>query len=109
MSRSPTTKKVGMTTNTTRPAYGFSNSPAKDATTSAMNTTADAVAISAPAMASGWRASASRLVTELLLQALHVGDERIDVGGWQLAVLRRHWWLLGRLALRRHFRRVSDP
>ena len=53
-----------MATKITRPAYGLLNSPANPAITSAMNTTADTVVSSAPMMASGWRASASRVVTE---------------------------------------------
>ena len=48
---------------TTRPEYGFSNSPSNSAITSAMNTTAEAVVISAPAIASGWRASVSNRLT----------------------------------------------
>ena len=48
---------------TTRPAYGFSNSPIATATASAMNTTAVTVVITAPAIASGWRTSAARLGT----------------------------------------------
>ena len=57
-----------------------SNIPAKTEITSAMNTAAEAVVITAPAIASGWRTRASnRFTDDPLLQALHVGDERIDV------------------------------
>ena len=50
----------------TRPAYGFANRPAKAAIVSAMKTTADAVAMTAPAMATGCRTSASSRRTSLL-------------------------------------------
>jgi len=38
---------------TTRPEYGFSNSPRSSAISNAMNTTADAVVINAPTIATG--------------------------------------------------------
>ena len=45
-----------------------------------MNTAADAVAITAPAIASGWRTRASsRFTDDPLLQAAEIGDERVDV------------------------------
>ena len=47
-----------------------------------MNSTAATVVMTTPAIASGWE-SASRLVTVRLLQAQHVGDERVDVRGRQ--------------------------
>ena len=50
---------------TTRPAYGLENIPASIAITSVMNTTADAVVTTAPAIASGWRASVLRLITNV--------------------------------------------
>src|SRR3954463_2210204 len=94
----------------TKPAYGFSNIPAKTAITSAMNTAAEAVVITAPAIASGWRARASNRFTDNpLFQTLHVGDERVDVSSWQTGVLRRHRWLLRRLCLRRHRFRIENP
>ena len=74
-----------------------------------MNTTADAVVISAPAIASGWRASAARGTDGSLLQALHVRDERVDVCGRQLAVFVLHRRLLGRFDLRRLRDRIDDP
>src|SRR5262245_17122524 len=76
----------------------------------ATKATADAVVISAPKMASGWRASASRLVTGApLLQALHVCHEGIDISGWQLGVSFRHRRLTRCLRLRGHLFGRRDP
>ena len=58
MSSSPTANTAGMPMKTTRPAYGLENIPASIAITRVTNTTADAVVTTAPAIASGWRASA---------------------------------------------------
>ena len=66
MSNSPITKAAGMATKTTSPAYGLLSHPASIAITSATNSTADTVVITAPAIASGWRKSASRCVTGIL-------------------------------------------
>src|SRR5688572_24727631 len=79
------------------------------ASASAMNTTAATVAITAPATATGWRASAARLDTVLLLQARHVGNERVELCRGQLAVFRRHGRLLGGARLLGHRDRVDDP
>src|SRR5262245_6354956 len=76
----------------------------------ATKATADAVVISAPMMASGWRTSASRLVTGApLLQALHVCHEGIDIGGWQLGESVRHRRLARCLRLRGHLLGHRDP
>ena len=67
--------------------------------TSAMNTTALTVVSTAPAIGermAGERRAARHVAS--LLQALHVGDERVEVGRRQLAVLLRHRRLLRRLA-----------
>src|SRR5262245_14869386 len=112
---SPATNTAGMAMKITRPAYGLcSNSPAKIAMVSATNTAPAAVVTSAPTIATGWRASAQRLVTDVsswrpLLQALHVGHDRIDVGGRQAGVLGRHRRFLGRLRLCRRVLRVRNP
>src|SRR5689334_1937142 len=75
-----------------------------------MNTTADAVVITAPVIASGSRASASGLVIgALLLEARHVGHERVEIGRWQRAVLRRHRRFLGGVRLCRGLLRVGNP
>src|SRR4051794_27275085 len=106
----PSTNTAGMPRKMTRPAYGFSKSPAKTAITSAMNTAADAVAINAPAIASGCRTSASSRLTDApLLQAAEVSDEGVDVRSRQTGVLRRHRRLLGRLRLGRHRFWIDDP
>ncbi len=52
-----------MATKTTNPAYGFWSIPASMAITSAMNTTAEAVVTSAPAIAIGCE-SVSRFIGE---------------------------------------------
>ena len=75
-----------------------------------MNTTADAVV----EQRAGDRERMSRerfdvSSRRLLLQARHVGDQRVEVRGRQTAVLGRHRRLLGGLGLRRHLRRVRDP
>src|SRR5947208_16788705 len=75
---------------------------------SAMNPTADAVVITAPATASGWRRKGTRSVTSLL-QARHVGDQRVEIRGGQATVLRRHRRLLGGAGLGRRFLRMGDP
>src|SRR5687768_12658632 len=75
-----------------------------------MKTAADAVAMTAPAIATGCRTSASsRFTSGLLFQADHVGDERVDVGRRQLAVPVRHRRLLGGARLLRHLHRSDDP
>src|SRR5207253_5793772 len=79
------------------------------AISSAMNTTAEAVVITAPAIASGWRTSASSRLTGVLLEARQVCHQRVEVGGGQRRVLVRHRWFLGRLGLRGHLRRVGNP
>ena len=56
------TKTAGMAMKTTNPAYGFSIIPSSSAITSVMNTTADAVASTTPAIDSGWD-SASRFMS----------------------------------------------
>ena len=63
MSSSPTTNRAGMPMKTTSPAYGLENIPASMAITRVTNTTADAVVTTAPAIASGWRASVLILIT----------------------------------------------
>jgi hypothetical protein len=94
----------------TSPAYGLSKGAAADAIASATNATNDAVAMRAPAMDSGWRASVARLVTRPpLLHALQVRYQRIEVGGWQLVVLLRHRRFLRGLGLDRHVVRVRNP
>src|SRR5688500_4950067 len=109
ISSSPRTKSPGMATKTTRPAYGLRwNKPVRSAIIRAAKVTAHTVAISAPTTVSGCRRSAL-LVTAALLQAGEVGDERVEVGGRQAAVLVRHRRLLGRLGLRRHLRGMNDP
>ena len=71
----------GCATKTTRPAYGLLNSPASSAMTSAMNTTArhrgDHRAGDRERMASERRAAWHAIA---LLQALHVRDERVEIG-----------------------------
>ncbi len=62
MSRSPITNTAGMPIKTTRPAYGLLSIPVSMAITSVTNTTADAVVMIAPAIASGWRASVLILI-----------------------------------------------
>ena len=47
---------------TTRPAYGLLSIPASMAITSVINTAAEAVAMTAPAIATGWRASVLILI-----------------------------------------------
>src|SRR4051794_29932337 len=108
INRRPRTNSAGTATKTTSPAYGLSNIPASTAITSAMNATADAVVITAPATASGWRRKGARSVTSLL-QARHVGDERVEIGCRQAGVLRRHRRLLGRIGFRRRLFRVRNP
>src|SRR6185295_543934 len=114
MNSSPRTNTAGRATKTTRPAYGLcSNNPATAAMVNAMKTTADAVAITTPTIASGWRASAQRLVTTSprppLLQALHVGHHRVDVCGGQGGVLGRHRRFLRGLRLGRRVLWMRDP
>src|SRR6187402_2552363 len=46
--------------------------------------------------------ASGRTMRERLLQALHVGDERVEVGGRQAAVLGRHRRLLGGTRLLGH-------
>src|SRR4029078_9587982 len=71
---------------------------------------AEAVVITAPAIASGWRASASsRFTDNSLFQTVHVGDERGEVRSWPRGVLRRHRRLLCRLRLRGHRLRIDNP
>src|SRR5262249_51329498 len=90
--------------------YGLLSSPMSSAMTSAMNTTAEAVVISAPAIASGWRRSASREDTgDSLLEALHEGNERVDFCSRKFAVLVRHRRLLRRLGLGRSLSGMGDP
>src|SRR5262249_48523694 len=101
----------------TRPAYGLcSKSPATMPIVSAMNTTADMVVRNTPAIATGWRTSAARLVTtpprwsgSPLLQTLHVGHHRVDVGRPQTRVLRGHRGFLGGLRLRRRILGMGNP
>src|SRR5690349_17461659 len=95
---------------TTRPAYGFSKSPVNSAITNAMNTAAATVAIIAPAIATGCRTRASsRFTGDPLLQAVHVGHERIDIRRGQTGVLGRHWRLFGRLRLGRRRFGIGNP
>ena len=75
--------------------YGFSSRPVKAAIVSATKTTADAVVMTAPAMATGCRTSASSRCTSALFQAAQIRHQAVDVGGWELAVLVRHRRLLG--------------
>src|SRR5262245_21989170 len=110
ISSSPRTNAAGTATKITRPAYGFSNSPKPAAIASAMNTTAEAVVISTPMRETGWRKSApGRSTASALLQGLHVGDERVDIGGGQFVVLREHRRLLGGLGLLSHSHGIGDP
>src|SRR6266567_671443 len=74
----------------------------------AIVTTADAVVTIAPTIASGWRGSVL-FMTNALFQALHVGDERVEIRRGQRAVLRRHGRLLRGLGLRRGLDRMGDP
>ena len=53
MSSRPIRNAAGRATKTTRPAYGFANSPARTAIVRAMNTTAETVVRIAPAIATG--------------------------------------------------------
>src|SRR6186997_3109527 len=109
MNSSPVMKTAGIATKTTRPAYGLRwNMPISSAIAKAMKATADTVAISAPITVSGCRRSAL-FVTNLLLEAGEVGDQRVEIGRRQAGVLRRHRRLLGRTALRRHPLRIDDP
>ncbi len=62
MSSSPTRNTPGTTTKTTRPAYGLENIPITAAIVSPMNTTADTVVITAPAIATGWRMSVTNRI-----------------------------------------------
>ena len=49
------------------------------------------------------------VITTLATSGSHVGDERVEIGGRQAAVLGRHRRLLGRLGLRRRLGRMRDP
>ena len=62
MSRSPIANTAGIAMKITRPAYGLLSIPASMAITSVTNTTADTVVTTAPAAASGWRASVLILI-----------------------------------------------
>ena len=108
ISSRPKTNSAGTAMKITSPAYGLVNIPSRSAATSVRNATALTVAMTTPASATGWR-SGTRSVIDGLLQAGHVGDERVDVGRRQLRIAVGHRRLLGRLGLRLHLLRRDDP
>src|SRR6187455_1854330 len=110
ISSRPSTTRTGTATKTTSPAYGLSNSPHSSAISRTKKTTAAAVVRSTPTRATGCRTRTVRLgMPSGLLEALHVGDEAVELSRRQRRPLLRHRRLLGGTRLGGHRHRIGDP